>query len=115
MADNLSRGWPRNRFAIVGKMYHSLLRDTATATVALADAKETSKHLGITIKAQNNLVNIPISNVPGPRVRGRIGGATLSEIYSVGPLTFGVGLNINVWSYVDQLSISVLADDATSM
>jgi diacylglycerol O-acyltransferase / wax synthase len=33
--------------------------------------------------------------------------------YSVGPLTFGVGVNITVWSYVDQLKISVLADDAT--
>jgi diacylglycerol O-acyltransferase len=35
------------------------------------------------------------------------------ELYSVGPLTFGVGVNITVWSYVDQLNISVLADDVT--
>jgi len=31
----------------------------------------------------------------------------------VGPLTFGVGVNITVWSYVDQINISVLADDVT--
>ncbi|WP_145010742.1 WS/DGAT/MGAT family O-acyltransferase [Mycobacterium marseillense] len=61
----------------------------------------------------NKLINVPISNVPGPRQFGRIAGAPLAEIYSVGPLTFGVGLNITVWSYVDQLNISVLADDAT--
>lgn len=62
---------------------------------------------------QNKVMNIPISNVPGPRERGRVGGALVTEIYSVGPLTAGSGLNITVWSYVDQLSISVLSDTAT--
>jgi len=31
----------------------------------------------------------------------------------VGPLTAGSGINITVWSYVDQLNISVLTDGAT--
>ena len=44
---------------------------------------------------------------------GRVGGALVTEIYSVGPLTTGSGLNITVWSYVDQLNISVLSDGAT--
>ena len=64
-------------------------------------------------EAQSKLLNIPISNVPGPRERGRLGGATISEIYSVGPLIAGSGINITVWSYVDQLNISVLTDDIT--
>jgi diacylglycerol O-acyltransferase / wax synthase len=62
---------------------------------------------------QNKVLNIPISNVPGPRERGRVGDAVVTEIYSVGPLTAGSGLNITVWSYVDQLNISVLSDGAT--
>ncbi|MDT5015086.1 MAG: diacylglycerol O-acyltransferase / wax synthase [Mycobacterium sp.] len=62
---------------------------------------------------QNKVLNIPISNVPGPREHGRVGGALVTEIYSVGPLTTGSGLNITVWSYVDQLNISVLTDGAT--
>ena len=62
---------------------------------------------------QNKLFNIPISNVPGPRERGSISGAPMSEIYSVGPVMAGAGINITVWSYVDQLNISVLADDIT--
>jgi diacylglycerol O-acyltransferase len=66
-----------------------------------------------TSDSPNKLINVPISNVPGPRQFGRIAGAPLAQIYSVGPLTFGVGVNITVWSYVDQLNISVLADDAT--
>jgi diacylglycerol O-acyltransferase len=37
----------------------------------------------------------------------------ISEIYSVGPLIAGSGINITVWSYVDQLNISVRTDDIT--
>jgi diacylglycerol O-acyltransferase / wax synthase len=63
--------------------------------------------------AQNKILNLPISNVPGPRKRGCVGGATIGEWYSVGPLVAGSGMNITVWSYVDQVNISVLTDDQT--
>jgi len=63
--------------------------------------------------AKLRVFNVPVSNVPGPRERGRFGDITLSELYSVGPLTAGSGLNVTVWSYVDQFNISVLADDET--
>ncbi|GJF09756.1 putative diacyglycerol O-acyltransferase [Mycolicibacterium cyprinidarum] len=59
------------------------------------------------------VMNLTVSNVPGPRERGRIEGATVEEIYSVGPIVAGSGMNITVWSYVDQLAISVLTDDRT--
>ena len=62
---------------------------------------------------QNKVLNLTISNVPGPRQRGRIAGAVVGEIYSVGPVAAASGLNITVCSYVDQLNISVLADDRT--
>jgi diacylglycerol O-acyltransferase / wax synthase len=60
------------------------------------------------------IMNLTISNVPGPRERGNFGGAVITEIYSVGPLVAGSGMNITVWSYVDQLNISVLTDDLTT-
>ncbi|MBV8860338.1 MAG: wax ester/triacylglycerol synthase family O-acyltransferase [Mycobacterium sp.] len=63
--------------------------------------------------SRNRLFNLPISNVAGPRERGHLGGAPVSEIYSAGPLPPGCGINITVWSYVDQLNISVIADDRT--
>jgi WS/DGAT/MGAT family acyltransferase len=63
--------------------------------------------------AKLRVFNVPVSNVPGPRERGRFGDLTLNELYSVGPLTAGCGLNVTVWSYVDQFNISVLADDRT--
>lgn len=62
----------------------------------------------------STIMNLSISNVPGPRERGDFGGAVISEIYSVGPLVAGSGMNITVWSYVDQLNISVLTDDLTT-
>ena len=61
----------------------------------------------------NRTMNVSVANVPGPRARGNVGGAPVSEIYSVGPLIAGCALNITVWSYVDQVNISVLSDDQT--
>jgi diacylglycerol O-acyltransferase len=61
----------------------------------------------------NRLMNIAVSNVPGPRQRGHLGGAPVSEIYSVGVLSAGSAFNMTVWSYVDQLDIAVLSDDGT--
>ncbi len=63
--------------------------------------------------ARNRLFNIPISNVAGPRERGQLAGAPVSEIYSAGPLIAACGVNITAWSYVDQLNISAIADDRT--
>ena len=63
--------------------------------------------------AKNRLFNIPVSNVAGPRRRGHLAGAQVSEVYSAGPLVPACGVNITVWSYVDQLNISVIADDRT--
>ena len=63
--------------------------------------------------ARNRLFNIPVSNVAGPRERGRFAGAPICEIYSAGPLIAACGINITVWSYVDQLNVSVIADDRT--
>ncbi len=62
---------------------------------------------------RSKLQNLTISNVPGPKERGHVGGTMLREFYSIGPLLPGSAMNITVWSYVDQLNISVLTDDAT--
>jgi WS/DGAT/MGAT family acyltransferase len=61
----------------------------------------------------NRLMNVAVSNVPGPRTRGHIGGAPVSEIYSVGVLSAASAFNMTVWSYVDQVDIAVLSDDRT--
>lgn len=53
--------------------------------------------------------NAIVSNVPGPRERAKIAGAQLADVFSVGPLTEGIGLNVTVWSYVDRMNFSLLA------
>jgi WS/DGAT/MGAT family acyltransferase len=53
--------------------------------------------------------NVVVSNVPGPREPVRVGGAQLTDLYSVGPILEGIGLNITVWSYLDRLNFSALA------
>ena len=63
--------------------------------------------------AHNRLMNVAVSSVPGPRERGHLGGAPVSEIYSIGVLSPGSAFNMTVWSYVDQVDISVLSDDKT--
>jgi diacylglycerol O-acyltransferase / wax synthase len=63
--------------------------------------------------AHNKLMNVAVSNVAGPRQRGHIGDAPVSEIYSVGVLSAGSAFNMTVWSYVDQLDIAILSDDKT--
>jgi diacylglycerol O-acyltransferase len=50
-----------------------------------------------------------VSNVPGPRERLKVGGAYLSDVFSVGPLVEGIGLNVTVWSYIDRMNFSLLA------
>ena len=54
-------------------------------------------------------INLIVSNVRGPANTLRLGPHELESIYSVGPLLAGVGLNVTVWSYRDQLEIALLA------
>jgi WS/DGAT/MGAT family acyltransferase len=63
--------------------------------------------------AHNRLMNVAVSSVPGPRERGHIGGAPVTEIYSIGVLSAASAFNMTVWSYVDQVDISILSDDET--
>ncbi len=63
--------------------------------------------------AHNRLMNVAVSSVPGPRERGHLGGAPVTEIYSIGVLSAGSAFNMTVWSYVDQVDISILSDDQT--
>lgn len=54
------------------------------------------------------MTNVIISNVQGPgeRLSGNYG--TMEDIYSMGPLVEGCGLNITVWSYAGNLNFSIM-------
>ena len=55
------------------------------------------------------MTNAIISNVPGPaeQLSGNYG--TLVDLYSMGPLVEGCGLNITVWSYAGNLNFSLMS------
>lgn len=111
------------------------LERTRLISMATASAKEDHKLVGPTLQermmdylppmlapaifrrqsriAQNKAFNVAVSTVAGPRQVGHFGGAAVSEIYSVGVLSAGSAFNMTVWSYVDQVDISVLSDDGT--
>ncbi len=55
------------------------------------------------------LYNVAISNVPGPRVPLYFVGSRLVAAYPLGPVVEGVGLNITVMSYADQVDFGFLS------
>jgi WS/DGAT/MGAT family acyltransferase len=54
-------------------------------------------------------INMVVSNVPGPRSPLYIAGAKLAALYSVGPILEGIGLNVTVWSYIDQMNFAAIS------
>jgi diacylglycerol O-acyltransferase / wax synthase len=53
-------------------------------------------------------INLVVSNVPGPQMPLYIAGARLVAIYSMGPILENIGLNVTVWSYLDELNFGIV-------
>jgi diacylglycerol O-acyltransferase len=53
--------------------------------------------------------NLVVSNVRGPGEEIEISGARLCDLFSVGPILEGIGLNVTAWSYVDRMNFSFLS------
>jgi diacylglycerol O-acyltransferase len=53
--------------------------------------------------------NVTVSGVKGPDVSLFCAGSRVAAMYPVGPLTEGVGVNVTVFSYLDQLQFGLLA------
>lgn len=58
-------------------------------------------------------LNLITSYVRGPREPLEIEGATVTRLYSCGPILEGIGLNITAWSYVDRVYVSFLGCSAS--
>jgi len=54
-------------------------------------------------------INLVVSNVPGPREPLYIAGARILGIYSMGPILESIGLNITVWSYLDEMNAGIVS------
>lgn len=55
-------------------------------------------------------MNLIISNVPGPPFPLYTAGAQVTAMYPMGPLLFGTGINITVFSYLDSIDFGFMVD-----
>jgi diacylglycerol O-acyltransferase len=53
--------------------------------------------------------NVVVSNVAGPRQEVFLGDSRLVDLFSVGPILEGIGLNVTVWSYQDRVNVTVIS------
>jgi diacylglycerol O-acyltransferase len=53
-------------------------------------------------------LNVVASNVAGPRTGLAVDGGEVTELWSVGPILEGIGINLTAWSYAGTLALSVL-------
>ena len=53
--------------------------------------------------------NVVVSNVRGPGESVTIANARLVDLFSVGPIIEGIGLNVTAWSYDGRLNFSLLS------
>jgi diacylglycerol O-acyltransferase / wax synthase len=89
----------------------TVLRDfTQFATPALAaTAARTIARLGWASRVRTPF-NVVVSNVPGPPVPLYLGGARMEGIYPVSAIYDGIGLNVTLFSYRDELQFGLVAD-----
>ena len=62
-----------------------------------------------TASKHNPPFNVIVSNVRGPGEPVTIAGAGLADLFSVGPILEGIGLNVTAWSYAGRLNVSILS------
>jgi diacylglycerol O-acyltransferase len=53
--------------------------------------------------------NVVVSNVAGPREELRLGDFRLVDLFSVGPILEGIGINVTAWSYQNRMNFSVMS------
>ncbi|WP_108666262.1 WS/DGAT/MGAT family O-acyltransferase [Euzebya rosea] len=89
----------------------SVLRDfTQFASPALAaSAARTIARLGWADHMRTPF-NVVVSNVPGPPVPLYLGGARMEGIFPVSAIYDGMGLNVTLFSYRDELQFGLVAD-----
>ena len=80
----------------------------ATAPVLLSGGARLYGQLRIA-ERMRPILNLIVSNVPGPSFPLFIGGARLVRLYPMGPVLDGMGLNVTVMSYCGSVDVGFMA------
>ncbi len=75
------------------------------ALISLAARMYTAAQLD---KRTPPIMNLIISNVPGPPFPLYVGGAEIQAMYPMGPLLYGTGINVTVFSYRDSIDFGFM-------
>jgi diacylglycerol O-acyltransferase len=90
----------------------SLLRDASEFIPPALFAR--AARIGMALGARGTPIwNLVISNVPGPPVPLYFAGARVETMYPVSVITDGLGMNITVFSYQDELNFGIIVDRET--
>lgn len=64
----------------------------------------------VRVMKRQHLVNLIVSNVPGPRVPLYVAGARITEIFQIGAVQGNVTISVGAFSYTGQLNLDVAGD-----
>ena len=64
----------------------------------------------IRVMKRQHLVNLLVSNVPGPRDPLYVAGARIMEVFQIGTVQGNVTINVGAFSYAGQLNLDVVGD-----
>jgi diacylglycerol O-acyltransferase / wax synthase len=64
----------------------------------------------VRVMKRQHLVNLIVSNVPGPRVPLHVAGVRITEIFQIGTVQGNVTISVGAFSYAGQLNLDVVGD-----
>ena len=64
----------------------------------------------VRVMKRQHLVNLIVSNVPGPRVPLYVAGVRITEIFQIGTVQGNVTISVGAFSYAGQLNVDVVGD-----
>ncbi len=97
----------KERNAVPADLIQDVTKVVAPAVFALAARAITNLNWADHVRIPFNVV---ISNVPGPPIPVYMAGAKLQGIFPLSAIADGVGFNITVFSYLDEINIGLIAD-----
>ncbi len=101
-----TRGAKEMQRALAVDRIMGLTDTTPPGLINLAARMYTSAHLD---RRTPPIMNLIISNVPGPPFSLYVGGAKIDALFPMGPLLYGTGVNITVFSYEGRIGLGFMS------